>query len=115
MKLNAIFAAVVMPVLAMAYSMPPYEVYPYVGDDGDNPKLNYMKVVEPGLTGEESASYIVLGISYPRTYQAIDGDFDGDLVIPAYIDGLPVRKVNEAAFIECLIAHQADRQEGCRR
>ena len=109
MKQLIMIAAAALAVAAGAVNMPPYEVYPYLGDDGDNPKLNYMKVVEPGLTGEENASYIVLGISYPRTYQAIDGDFDGDLVIPAYIDGLPVRKVNEAAFIECLIAHQADR------
>ena len=25
----------------------------------------------------------------------------GDLIVPAYIDGLPVRKINEAAFIAC--------------
>lgn len=30
-----------------------------------------------------------------------DGMSDGDLVVPAYIDGLPVRKINEAAFVAC--------------
>ncbi len=60
-----------------------------------------MKVCDPGRTGEANASYVVLGISYPRTYQAVNGNYSGDLVVPAYIDGLPVRKVNEAAFIEC--------------
>ena len=88
-------------LLARAYEMPPYEVYPYLADGTDNPPLNYMKVVEPGRSGESSASYVVLGISYPRTYQAVAGNYAGDLVVPAYIDGLPVRKINEAAFIEC--------------
>ena len=81
-----------------AITNPPYEVYPYVAESTDNPPLNYMKVCEPGVSGEAEASYVVLGISFPRTYQAVN-DFSGDLVIPAYIDGLPVRKVNEAAFI----------------
>lgn len=84
-----------------AISNPPYEVYPYLAEDTDNPPVNYMKVCEPGRTGEENASYVVLGISFPRTYQAVNPDFDGDLVVPAYIDGLPVRKLNEAAFIAC--------------
>lgn len=83
---------------AAAINNPPYEVFPYVAESTDNPPLNYMKVCEPGVSGEKNASYVVLGISFPRTYQAVN-DFDGDLVIPAYIDGLPVRKVNEAAFI----------------
>lgn len=85
----------------MAINMPPYEVYPYLADSTDNPPVNYMKVVEPGRTGEANASYVVLGISYPRTYQAVAGSFTGNLVIPAYIDGLPVRKIKESAFIEC--------------
>lgn len=85
-----------------AMSFPPYEVFPYIGEDGDSPKVNYMKVCEPGVSGEANASFVVLGISFPRTFQAIDGGFDGELVIPSYIDGLPVRKINEAAFIECV-------------
>ena len=101
LKRLAIFCVCLLALRARAYEMPPYEVYPYLGDDTDNPKVNYMKVVEPGRSGEANASYVVLGISYPRTYQAIDGDYSGDLAIPAYIDGLPVRKINEAAFIEC--------------
>ena len=84
--------------VASAITDPPYEVFPYVAESTDNPPLNYMKVCDPGASGEAEASYVVLGISFPRTYQAVN-DFSGDLVVPAYIDGLPVRKVNEAAFI----------------
>lgn len=99
---NALVSVVLLFAFAAgAVDMPPYEVYPYMGDDTDSPKINYMKVCEPGCTGEVAASYVVLGISYPQTVLAIDVDFDGDLSIPAYVDGLPVRKVNEAAFIEC--------------
>ena len=87
-----------MTTALSAITNPPYEVFPYVAESTDNPPLNYMKVCEPGVSGEENSSYVVLGISFPRTYQAVN-DFSGDLVIPAYIDGLPVRKVNEAAFI----------------
>ena len=87
-----------MTTALSAITNPPYEVFPYVAESTDNPPLNYMKVCEPGVSGEANASYVVLGISFPRTYQAVN-DFSGDLVIPAYIDGLPVRKVNEAAFI----------------
>ncbi|MBO7166340.1 MAG: leucine-rich repeat domain-containing protein [Kiritimatiellae bacterium] len=86
---------------SFAIANPPYEVYPYLAEETDNPPVNYMKVCEPGRTGEENASYVVLGISFPRTYQAVDADFDDDLVVPAYIDGLPVRKINEAAFVAC--------------
>ena len=93
--------AVIMPMTAAAMENPPYDLYGYLADSTDNPPLNYMKVCEPGRTGEVNASYIVLGISYPRTYQAVNANYSGDLVVPAYIDGLPVRKVNEAAFIEC--------------
>ena len=80
---------------------PPYEVYGYLADEGDVPPLNYMKVCDPGAEGEENASYVVLGISFPRTYQAVAAGYEGALEIPAYIDGLPVRKIGEAAFIQC--------------
>ena len=80
---------------------PPYEVYGYLADAGDVPPLNYMKVCDPGAEGEENASYVVLGISFPRTYQAVAAGYEGSLDIPAYIDGLPVRKIGEAAFIQC--------------
>ncbi len=96
---TTIMAAAAMAAAAM--SNPPYDLYGYIADSTDNPPLNYMKVCEPGRTGEANASYVVLGISFPRTYQAVNGNYSGDLVVPAYIDGLPVRKVNEAAFIEC--------------
>ena len=86
----------ILPSAVFAISNPPYEFYPYVAESTDNPPVNYMKVCEPGRTGESSASYIVLGISFPRTFQAVNGDYDGDFIIPAYIDGLPVRKIKEA-------------------
>ena len=38
---------------AFAISNPPYEVYPYFAKGTDNPPVNYMKVCEPGRTGEE--------------------------------------------------------------
>ena len=79
---------------AMAINDPPYEVFLYLADTTDNPPLNYMKVCDPGRSEESNATYVVLGISYPRTYQAVSGNYSGDLVIPAYIDGLPVRKVD---------------------
>ncbi len=101
MKRLVYIAMFLLPSVAAAMSYPPYEVYPYLADATDNPPLNYMKVCEPGRTDEASASYVVLGISFPKTYQAVGGSYNGDLVVPAYIDGLPVRKVNEAAFIEC--------------
>lgn len=94
-------ACLALPLAAGAINNPPYEVYPYLSDDGDVPPVNYTKVCEPGRTGETNASYVVLGISFPRTYQAIAGDFDGDLVIPARIDGLPVRKIEDSAFLAC--------------
>lgn len=90
-----------LPMTVAAITNPPYDLYGYLADSTDNPPLNYMKVCEPGRTNEANASYVVLGISFPRTYQAVSGNYSGDLVVPAYIDGLPVRKVNEAAFIEC--------------
>ena len=89
------------PVAAMAISYPPYDLYPYLADDTDTPPLNYTKVCEPGRPGEANASYVVLGVFFPRTYQAVAADYSGDLVIPAMIDGLPVRKINEGAFILC--------------
>ncbi len=103
MKRKMFLAAAVVGWLmtAVATANPPYDLYGYLADSTDNPPLNYMKVCEPGRTGEANASYVVLGISFPRTYQAVNGNYSGDLVVPAYIDGLPVRKVNEAAFIEC--------------
>ena len=99
-----IFTAVVLMAAAMAaaLSYPPYELYPYLADTTDNPPLNYMKVCEPGRTGEANASYVVLGVSFPRAYPALaNSAYDGDLVIPAYIDGLPVRKIKEAGFLAC--------------
>ena len=98
MKKRQTLIWLMVAMVASAITDPPYELFPYVAESTDNPPLNYMKVCEPGVSGEAEASYIVLGISFPRTYQAVN-DFSGDLVIPAYIDGLPVRKVNEAAFI----------------
>ena len=94
-------ACFAMLSVANAISNPPYEVYPYVADSGDSPPLNYMKVCEPGRTGEANASYVVLGISFPRTYPAVSGTYSGDLVIPPSLGGLPVRKIKEEAFLAC--------------
>ena len=93
--------AAILPLMAAAMSYPPYDIYPYLADSTDNPPLNYTKVCEPGRTGEGNASYVVLGTWFPRTYTAVDATYSGSLTIPAYIDGLPVRKINEAAFILC--------------
>ena len=99
----ALVAVVAVGAAATGWGLdyPPYEVYGYLAEEGDVPPLNYMKVCDPGVEGEENASYVVLGISFPRTYQAVAGGYEGALVIPAFIDGLPVRKINEAAFIQC--------------
>ena len=91
-----------LPLMAAAMSYPPYDIYPYLADSTDDPPLNYTKVCEPGRTGEENASYVVLGVFFPRAYPALaNSAYDGDLVIPAYIDGLPVRKIKEAGFLAC--------------
>lgn len=99
-KIVAIGMTMVSPVV-LATGVPPYEYYEYLADATDNPPVNYMKVVEPGRTDETNASYVVLGISSTRKYQAVASGFSGDLKIPAYIDGLPVRKIDDAAFLEC--------------
>ena len=96
-----IVAAVGVARIALAVNNPPYDMYGYLADATDNPPVNYMKVCDPGRGGEANASYVVLGISYPRTFQAVAADYNGDLVVPAYIDGLPVRKINEGAFLAC--------------
>ena len=61
---------------------PPYEVFPYLADTTDVPPVNYMKVVDPGRTGEGNAAYVVLGISYPRTYQAVSSSYTGSSQSP---------------------------------
>ncbi len=90
-----------LPLVAGATSWPPYEFYEYVAETTDDPPVNYMKVCEPGRSGEANATYVVLGIAGLRTYQAVAQNYSGDLVIPSHIDGLPVRKINEAAFLNC--------------
>ena len=94
-------ALALLPLAAAAMTYPPYDLYPYLADSTDNPPLNYTKVCEPGRVGEANATYVVLGTWFPRACQAVSSAFSGDLTIPAYIDGLPVRKINEAAFITC--------------
>jgi hypothetical protein len=99
-----VVAAIVFVLLAgasYAYTNPPYEYYPYVAEDGDKPPLNYTKVCLPGSRGEKSASYVALGIFYPHTRQAVAPNYEGDLVIPETIDGLPVRRIMPSAFLGC--------------
>ena len=87
---------------AAATVYPPYDLYPYLADSTDNPPLNYTKVCEPGRSGEANASYVALGIWFPRAYPALaNTGYSGNLTIPAYIDGLPVRKIKEAGFLTC--------------
>ncbi len=86
---------------ADGWSLPPYTLFPYVADTTDNPPLNYTKVCEPGATTEAQASYVVVGVWYPRAYQGVTTGYTGDLVIPETIDGLPVRKIADNAFAVC--------------
>lgn len=97
-KLAVKIAASVLPVAAAAMTYPPYDIY--TGTTAGDPQLTYTKMCEPGRTGEVNASYVMLGSYYPSR-PALAAAYDGDLVIPSYIDGLPVRKINEAAFIAC--------------
>lgn len=100
--LSAALAALLAATAAVrALDYPPYELYGYLADETDDPPLNYMKVCDPGVQGESNASYVVLGISFPRTRPAVAAGYEGPLEIPAFIDGLPVRKIGEAAFIQC--------------
>ena len=89
-------AALMLPLTAAAMSYPPYEIY--TGTTSGNPQLTYTKVCEPGRTGEANASYVILGSYYPSRPALSNTAYDGDVVIPSSIDGLPVRMINEAAF-----------------
>ena len=101
-KLLVKIAAAALPTAVAAMTYPPYDIYPYVADSTDDPPLNYTKVCEPGRSDESNATYVVLGVFWPRAYAGLQNQaYDGDLVIPAYIDGLPVRKIKEAAFLAC--------------
>ncbi len=93
--------AVGIALHGLAVSYPPYNIFPYIADSTDNPPLNYTKVCEPGETDESKASYVVVGVWYPRSYQAVAQSYAGDLVIPETIDGLPVRKIADNAFTLC--------------
>lgn len=84
---------------AAALSYPPYEYY--TGTTTGAPALNYTKVCEPGRTGEAKATYVVLGHCYPARAALSNTAYEGKVVIPATIAGLPVRKINDAAFIVC--------------
>ena len=98
----AIFAVAITGILtAVGVTWPPFEYYPYVAETGDNPPLNYTKVCLPGAHGESAASYVMIGIPHPVRKLALAQQFDGDLIIPPEIDGLPVRKIMPGAFIGC--------------
>ena len=88
-----------LPMVAGAASYPPYEIY--TGTTSGNPQLTYTKVCEPGRTGEANASYVILGAYYPSRPALANTSYDGSVVIPSTIGGLPVRKINDAAFITC--------------
>ena len=99
MKQMAIIAAAMMSAAAAAMSYPPYEIY--TGATSGAPQLNYTKVCEPGRTGEANASYVILGSYYPSRPALVNTAYEGAVEVPAYIDGLPVRKINDAAFVAC--------------
>ena len=71
LKFIAAVAAIGVVKSAFAVNNPPYDMYGYLADATDNPPVNYMKVCDPGRSGEANASYVVLGISFPLTYQAV--------------------------------------------
>ena len=96
---SLLVAAAVWPVVALAMTYAPYEIY--TGTTAGNPQLTYTKVCEPGRTGEGNASYVILGSYYPSRPALVNTAYEGDVEIPAHIGGLPVRKINEAAFILC--------------
>ena len=60
----------------------------------------FSEVWEPGTQNGGKPAYAVVGCVYP-VHQAVDPSRSGDLVIPAYLDGLPVRRVNAGAFTAC--------------
>ena len=92
-------ALAILPVAAGAASYPPYEIF--VGTTSGTPQLTYTKVCEPGRTGEANASYVILGSYYPARQALANTAYAGAVVIPAYIGGLPVRKINDSAFNVC--------------
>ena len=98
-RLSARIAAAMLPMTVAAMTYPPYEIY--TGTTSGSPQLTYTKVCEPGRTGEANASYVILGSYYPSRPALVNTAYDGDVEVPAYIDGLPVRKINDAAFIVC--------------
>ena len=62
--------------------------------------IYFSKVWEPGTQNGGQPAYAVIGCVYP-VRQAVDSGRAGDLVIPAYLEGLPVRRVNAGAFTAC--------------
>ena len=99
MKRLFYIATAMLSAAASATSYPPYEIF--VGTTSGTPQLTYTKVCEPGRTGEANASYVILGSYYPARPALANTAYEGAVVIPAYIDGLPVRKINDAAFVVC--------------
>lgn len=78
-----------------------YSSYPYQMDAGDPvPGLFYSKVCEPGVSGEDRATYVTIGTVYPKRV-GVPPSYKGALVIPETIDGLPVRKIMDSAFVAC--------------
>ena len=99
MKRLFYIAMAMLPAAAAAMTYPPYEIF--VGTTSGTPQLTYTKVCEPGRTGEANASYVILGSYYPARQALANTAYAGAVVIPAYIGGLPVRKINDSAFNVC--------------
>ena len=99
MKRLFYIAMAMLPAVASATSYPPYEIF--VGTTSGTPQLTYTKVCEPGRTNAVNASYVILGSYYPSRPALANTGYEGAVVIPAYIGGLPVRKINDGAFVAC--------------
>jgi hypothetical protein len=85
-------ALALLPFAAAAMTYPPYELY--TGTTSGSPQLNYTKVCDPGRTGEASASYVTMGSLYPARPALVNTAYAGKVTIPAYIGGLPVRRMH---------------------
>ncbi len=93
--------AACIAVIVCAANYPPYSFYAYGPDETDDPPLYYTKVCEPGRSAEKDATYVVLGTPLPKTSMGISPSYQGALVVPETIDGLPVRRIGNGAFLNC--------------
>ena len=66
-------------------------------------KVNPVGVGINELSGNgDRAEFIVLGCWFPRFYPAVPYHAKGKVLIPEYLEGLPVRKIMDKAFYQCM-------------